>query len=253
MRTSRVHQLTIETPEGVSFAIELAGPMARGCAWFIDILIMAGIMLGINWALSILMFISADFAMALMTISGFVVGIGYFMFLEWVWGGQTIGKRLLKLRVVDDAGLKLRFGQILIRNLFRAVDQLPVAYGIGAAACFFSPRAQRLGDMVAGTVVVRYARPLPPDLEQLKRDKYNTLRDYPHIVARLRQAIGPAEAGIFLQALLDRDRLEAADRVALFKELAEFVREQVRFPEEAVFAMSDERFLRNVVDLLYTS
>ena len=122
---------------------------------------------------------------------------------------------------------------------------------MGGLCCLLSRRAQRLGDLAAGTVVIHHVRPHEPDLEQLLAGKYNSLRASPHLVARLRQRVSPAEATVALQALLRREEFEAAARVDLFKRLAEHFRALVHFPPEAVEILSDEQYVRNVVDLLF--
>ena len=79
-------------------------------------------------------------------------------FCEWRWRGQTIGKRLLRLRVVDAEGMRLQFNQIVTRNLLRFVDSLPAFYFVGGLACWLSPKCQRLGDIAANTIVIRNPR-----------------------------------------------------------------------------------------------
>ena len=93
-----------------------------------------------------------------------MLSIGYGMVTEWFWRGQTLGKRVLRLRVVDEAGLALRPSQIVVRNLLRAVDFLPVAYGFGLTAMLLDGRFRRLGDLAAGTMVIYDApaqQPIP--------------------------------------------------------------------------------------------
>jgi hypothetical protein len=172
------------------------------------------------------------------------------MAFEWAWRGQTVGKRLLRLRVVDAEGLKLQFSQIAVRNLLRFVDSLPALYLIGGLTCWFNSRCQRLGDIAANTIVVRNPRVTEPDLDQLLAGKYNSLRLYPHLAARLRQRVSPGEAAVALQAVLRRDEFDPPARVELFGDLAAYLREKVAFPEEAVEGIADEQFVRNVVDVV---
>jgi len=110
---------------------------------------------------------------------------------------------------------------------------------------------QRLGDLAANTIVVRNPRITEPDLDQLLAGKYNSLRDYPHLEARLRQRISPAEASIAMQAVLRRDRLEPQARVELFEGIAAYFRSKVEFPPEATDGITDEQYVRNVLDVLY--
>jgi hypothetical protein len=180
-----------------------------------------------------------------------VISIGYGILTEWYWRGQTIGKRFMRLRVMDERGLRLHFSQIVIRNLLRVVDILPAFYLVGGTACLVSRRSQRLGDFAANTIVVRHPRIEEPDLEKLVSDKYNSLRTQPHIEARLRQLVTPQEAGLAVQALLRRDEIEDDARVELFRELAAHFKERVRFPDHLTEGLSDEQMVRNVVDSLY--
>ena len=82
----------------------------------------------------------------------------YAVVSEWVWRGQTVGKRLMGLRVVDARGLRLEPSQVIVRNLMRLLDALPALYLVGGIACVFSRHRQRLGDLAAGTVVVRTSK-----------------------------------------------------------------------------------------------
>src|SRR5262245_24805392 len=175
----------------------------------------------IGTVLQLLDLVSMDFARALSVISYFVISIGYGILLEWIWRGQTIGKRLLRLRVMDAEGLRLQINQVVMRNLLRFVDMLPAFYLVGGIAALINRRGQRLGDLAANTLVVRNPKLSEPDLEQLLAGKYNSLRDYPHLEARLRQRVSPDEAGIAMRALVRRDGLEPHARVELFAQLAE--------------------------------
>lgn len=244
-------ELKIQTPEGITFSFQLAGPILRCLAWIVDLLVIAVISQGLGTLGRIAGVISPDVAMAVATIAYFVVSIGYGVATEWAWRGQTIGKRLLRLRVMDAQGLRLQFHQVLLRNLLRFVDMLPGLYLVGGLACLVSRRAQRLGDLAANTVVVHGAKYSEPDLDQLLAGKFNSLRQFPHLEARLRQRVSPAEARLALQALVRRDELDPAARVELFAELAEHFKAVVTFPPEAVEAMPDEQYIRNVVDLLF--
>jgi hypothetical protein len=102
-------------------------------------------------------------------------------------------------------------------------------------------------------VVVRNPPVAEPDLDQLALGKFNSLRQHAHLAARLRQRVSPREARIALQALLRRDEFDPAARVALFGELAAHFRSLVEFPPETAEAVTDEQYLRNVVDVLFVA
>lgn len=248
MKTSA---LFIRTPEGIVFSQLLGGPVTRFFAWFIDQLCISAAMFLLGIGLNLLELISWNFGFALYVITYFVLSIGYGIFFEWSWRGQTIGKKVLQLRVVDVEGMRLQFNQIVVRNLLRFVDSLPAFYMVGGLTCWLNSKCQRLGDIAANTVVIRNPRVAEPDLDELLADKYNSLRHYPHLTARLRQRVLPGEADIALQALLRREEFEPPARVELFAALAAHFRGKVEFPAEATDGIADEQYLRNVVDVLY--
>ncbi|MBT8350039.1 MAG: RDD family protein [Deltaproteobacteria bacterium] len=251
MSRGKSNTLTIRTPEGVVFSLQLAGPVTRFMSWVIDLACISAISSILNIFFKIIGMISHDFAMAVGILSYFLVSIGYGITTEWYWQGQTLGKRLLRLRVMDEQGLRLQFSQIVIRNLLRFVDSLPLFYMVGGMACLISKKAQRLGDFAANTLVVWNPSVSKPDLNQILEGKYNSFRQYPHIEARLRQRISPQEAGIALQAIMRREEIDPNARIELFNDIVSYFKTVVEFPQEATDGISDEQYLRNVVDALY--
>ena len=249
--TTRVNTLVIQTPEGIVFSQLLAGPVTRFAAWLVDWACITALALVIQMMLILPALVSPDVGRAMTILSYFALSIGYGIILEWFWRGQTFGKRLLRLRVVDAHGLRLQFNQVVIRNLLRAVDMLPMLYLVGGTAAVLTRRAQRLGDLAANPVVVRNPKTKQPNLDKLLPDKYNSLRDYPHLEVRLRQQVSAAEATLAVRALMRRDLLEPQARVELFRDIAAHFRQRVPFPAEATDGITDEQYVRNVVDVLY--
>ncbi len=154
----------VATPEGIELTLRLAGPVPRALAWSVDFLLRVAVVL-LVWMLA------AYFGRAgwgLVLIAAF--------FVEWLlpavfearWGGQTPGKRLFGIAVLNDDGTPVRWPGALTRNLLRAVDFLPFLYGIGLSAMLLNRDFKRLGDLAAGTVVVYQAdkvattRSIPP-------------------------------------------------------------------------------------------
>lgn len=144
----------IATPEGIALGVHVAGPVPRALAWLIDFL----------WRFAVL----AALAIALSMLGGFGIGlvlIAWFL-LEWIvpaaleaeWGGATPGKKALGLVVVRDDGSPVGWGPALTRNLLRFADFLPFAYLGGLVATLLNRDFKRLGDLVAGTLVI-YAAP----------------------------------------------------------------------------------------------
>jgi uncharacterized RDD family membrane protein YckC len=249
VRYARTNTLLLRTPEGIVFSLPLAGPVSRFLAWGVDVGCIITASSVIEQILGL--FGNAGFAKATYVIAYFVISIGYGITLEWYWRGQTIGKRVLKLRVMDEHALRLEFGQVVVRNLLRFVDLLPGLYLVGGTACVLSRRFQRLGDLAANTIVVRNQEVPQPNLEQLLGGKFNSLLEYRHLAARLRQRTSPQAAAVALEALLRRDELEPQARLQLFAGLADHFRSLVEFPLEAIEQLSDEQYVRNVVEILY--
>ena len=247
----KVSTLLIRTPEGIVFSQLLAGPVTRFLAWWVDLFCIIALLVAMSFVLSLLGLLSGNLAGALGALGYFFISIGYGIACEWGWRGQTVGKRLLRLRVVDAEGMRLQFNQIVVRNLLRFVDALPVFYVVGGVACWLSSKCQRLGDLAANTIVIRNPRVTEPDLDQLLATKFNSLRQYPHLTARLRQRVSPAEAAVILQALIRRDDFEPMARVELFAELAAHFKTKVEFPPEALDGITDEQYIRNVTDVIY--
>ena len=248
---NKINTLTIKTPEGIEFSLLLAGPISRFLAWTVDLLLILAINQLLNVLLGLLGILSRDLAGAAAILGYFIISTGYGIAAEWHWHGQTLGKRLLRLRVTDVQGLRLQFSQIVIRNLLRFVDSLPALYLVGGLACLVSRRSQRLGDFVANTIVVWNPQIDEPDLDQLLEGKYNSFRNYPHVEARLRQHVTPPEARVALEAIVRREEFEPRARVELFAAIAGHFKNIAAFPQEATEGVSDEQYVRNVAATLY--
>ena len=248
---NREATLTIRTPEGIAFAVQTANPMARFLALVIDQFCIYGLSAAVTAVSSAVGWISGDLAGALWMLSWFALSIGYPIVFEWGMRGQTIGKKALRLRVMDVEALRLTFSQIVVRNLLRFVDVLPAFYLVGGAVSLMNSRGQRVGDLAANTVVVYQPRVEEPDLAQALAGKYNSFRSYPHLAARLRQNVAPREAELLVRALVRRDALGDTARVALFEELRARLVHVVEFPAEATEGLSAEQYVRNVADLLF--
>jgi uncharacterized RDD family membrane protein YckC len=157
--------LVIETPERVPlhFALASIGNRFIACAIDHTIQIVSLILIAVFVAT---ITDASDFSSRLMNAPKWVIALlvviqalifdGYFAVFEWVWRGQTPGKRWLKLRVIREDGRPISFFEAMVRNLLRTVDFLvPPFYSIGLISVFATARDQRVGDLVAGTVVVR--------------------------------------------------------------------------------------------------
>src|SRR5947209_15276825 len=148
--------LVVATPERVSFQYQVAGLGTRAVAQILDLLILAGVLIGITFAaIAVGQAGSSTIAFLVGVLGGFVVVFGYFWTCEAFWSGQTIGKKVFRLRAVGDRGEPMTFFQAGIRNVVRIVDFLPYAYGVGVVVLFINGKGKRLGDLAAGTIVVK--------------------------------------------------------------------------------------------------
>jgi uncharacterized RDD family membrane protein YckC len=243
--------LRIVTPEGVMFRFALAGPTARFLACTID----AACVMGVSGAISTFLnrsgLVHADPAKAIFTILYVVISVGYGMYFEWYWRGQTIGKKMLGLRVMDAEALHLQPYQVVLRNLMRCVDTLPLFYLVGGVAAALTRRSQRLGDFVAHTVVVKTPRFAQPDLDRIGRAKFNSLLDHPALCARLRQKTPPEAIALAADALLRREQFTPEARVETFAELATYFHSLVSIPVEITEQITPEQLVRNIFEVLF--
>jgi uncharacterized RDD family membrane protein YckC len=158
-------KLIIETPEQTAIEFPLAGIGSRFLALLIDSLFQVGALIAL-----IVIFVELSYVtgrpglgppptarvwiVAILILAYFVLMYGYFILFEAIWNGQSPGKRITHIRVIKDSGQPITVIDSVGRNLMRLIDQLPFAYGIGVLCAWISPQSKRLGDYVAGTVVV---------------------------------------------------------------------------------------------------
>ncbi len=169
--------LVIETPERVPLHFALASIGNRFLACAVDhgiqvfvmfLLAMVFLWTGYLTQLQDKLSDTPKWVLALMIIVLFVLWSGYFALFEWLWNGQTPGKSLLKLRVIREDGRPVTFWEAAARNLLRVFDMMPFPfYSIGLVSVFLSERDQRVGDFVAGTVVVRERETQAPTFAQV--------------------------------------------------------------------------------------
>ncbi len=142
--------MLVETPEGIALQLRSAGVMPRAAAWALDTVIRVGII----WAVGLAFGLLGATGIGLYLLALFVLLWGYTVLFEVLRDGQTPGKRVMGLRVVCANGAPVGWIASIVRNLMRTVDLLPLCYGVGLVACLADPRGRRLGDLVAGTLVV---------------------------------------------------------------------------------------------------
>ena len=144
----------IETPEGVSLRLHAAGPVPRAQAWIVDLLVQGCVVVAALMVLGVLG--RAGTGLALLIV--FASLWAYDVVCEVWFGGQTLGKRAMSLRVVNADGTPVTLLPSVLRNLLRVVDMLPGAYGVGLASTLADAHFRRIGDIVAGTMVVHVVK-----------------------------------------------------------------------------------------------
>jgi uncharacterized RDD family membrane protein YckC len=142
---------TVNTPEGVSLELSPAGPATRFWAWFLDVLIRTGVNIVI---FSVLGGFLGKTGVGIALILAFLLEWFYPVFFEVKRKGQTPGKRAMEIYVAHEDGTPISLASSIIRNLIRFVDFLPFLYGFGLISILLNKRFKRLGDLVAGTVVL---------------------------------------------------------------------------------------------------
>jgi len=194
-------QLNIETPEQVDLRFPIAGIGSRFLALLTDSFIQ-GVALFVMIFVFALIFSSAkklpggtapSDAGAKWVIAGiflfyFLLYWGYFSLFEAFWNGQTPGKRLLKIRVIKDSGRQITLFEALARNLIRVVDALPSFYLIGVITMLCNREQKRLGDLVAGTIVVHERSDEQPLMSHNSRTFTSAL--YPQPLETAREPVG---------------------------------------------------------------
>lgn len=230
---------TVVTPEYVEFNFVLAGLLSRFLAWLIDTVVAFILAFVVLIGLSLALTAFPGFASAVGFVVWFLVDWGYMIVLESIWSGQTIGKRALGLRVLQESGVRVGFYQSLLRNLARPVDRLPLFYFVGGVAALFSGSQQRLGDMLAGTIVVRERRlKIPSSLARPEGD--TSLLNDPDFRAKVAKLTADEEAALF-SASLRREELGMEARLHLFATLARRLEDDVGFYKPP--HLSDEKLV----------
>ncbi len=224
----------VRTPENVVFEYELAGPASRASAWLLDRIVVLMLSAGAGAAVQLFEFVVEGLGAALWLVVYFVLDWGFHAVCEWRWG-KTPGKAFLGLRVMSDRGLRITFGQSVVRNVFRVLDSLPGIYLLGGTVAATDPRVRRLGDLAAGTVVVR-----DPPRRSLKgllapaRGGTGRVAAMPAAeAARVRRRITAPARDAVLALALRREELELPVRVDLFSDLSRVLQAQLGLPRAA--------------------
>ena len=224
--------LIIDTPEQIPLEFPLAGIGSRSLALAVDTCIQgfAGLAL-IAGAYAVgarasKMPAKGSWTLALLVLLWFLVQFGYFALFESVWNGQTPGKRIFHLRVIQDSGRPISAYEAVARNLLRIVDSLPVLYGVAIISALLSAQSKRLGDYVAGTVVV-HEKPASPD-SGFRWDLAASPNSLRYDVSQL----APAEFQLIEAFLLRRSQLAAEVRADTVRKIMQRLSACLEFTPE---------------------
>jgi uncharacterized RDD family membrane protein YckC len=230
MRELTVDTVTIETPEHVVLTYELAGGVSRAVAALIDACFQAAILLAafvvfvVGGTLGNYMAAGEDASLALyglFLVASFLDVMGYALLFELFMRGQTPGKRFLGLRVISEGGYALTASAVLVRNLLRIADFVPFGYFTGLVVMSANSRNKRIGDFVAGTLVIRDVPAAAPDAVRLRTRLKETGAE---TIDALRRAgvhrLGEDHVRVVESFLERREGLDMADRRTLGRDLA---------------------------------
>lgn len=235
-------RIRLETPEGLAIELQLAGLGSRFSSAIVDHLIQLLAIIGIGLVASPAGVAGA----AVYAVIAFAIVIAYDTAFETANGGQTPGKRMNGLRVVRATGEPVTFPIALVRNLLRLVDFLPTAYAIGLVSVLASARNQRLGDMAAGTIVVRERRPTAGDAGDGRAVARIPLASRAETARWDATGVSAEDIAVVRTFLTRRTAVPAATRDALASRLAARMRPQVRGVDPLI---DDEVFLEWLVAL----
>lgn len=261
---------TVLVPERVTLEYDVAGLGSRGVAVLIDTAIQVGAlmvlaaMIGAGGALLFrnggisLPEGAGTLAIGLASLVLFLVANGYYALFEIVWNGQTPGKRAVGVRVIRESGYAVRPGDAIVRNLVRIVDWLPLAYGLGVSTMLVNSRFRRLGDLAAGTIVIREAPSLPiSTASAIRRSEPSDSRFDSRTVghdavaasisdARPKVLLAPADAILLRDFLVRRHELEPTPRRQLGANLASSICRRYGLTAPAADS-SPEQFIESLV------
>ncbi len=182
----------IDTPENVTFGYEISGLGSRFLAALVDSLTLAAL-LTVTYMATIAFLVTppgrafsellGDWIVAGYFLITFAMLWGYYIFFELAWNGQSLGKRWLGLRVIRTDGMPITVVESVVRNLVRVIDFLPLYYGVGVVLMMLNSTSRRLGDLAAGTVVVKERKDIT--LSRLARAAAPATVHHPELISML--------------------------------------------------------------------
>jgi uncharacterized RDD family membrane protein YckC len=217
------------TPERIVFHYPLAGPFRRLLAYLVDFAILIALVITAA-IVSIVLSLGSPSGLGLVFVAFFLLNWGYRVVFEAFFNGQTLGKRVLVIRVVSDRGVPITGAQAVLRNVVGAVDgMIPFFFLPGLASMFLTPRFQRLGDLAAGTMVVVEERHTRGGVARVKSPAVDALLPW----LPMRIAAGPELSRALSDYAKRRDRFNSAVRESIARPLARPLRARFGLPDDA--------------------
>jgi uncharacterized RDD family membrane protein YckC len=244
-----VNKYRITTPELVAFHYAIAGLSTRCLAWLLDEVFIISGYAAIIFASLWLGGLGTFWVLAAIILGMFILDFSYFVFFELYWQGQSPGKRRFHIRVISAQGSKLRFNDVLIRNLMRPLDLLPFGMVVGGSVACIDKWHRRLGDMVADTIVVRDVRQELPQALANEKTRVNSFRTDPALRNRILTRITRPQRDLIMDLALRRDQIDPAVREQLFAQAASHFRSGLALPSD-LDHLSDEQTVVNLALLI---
>jgi uncharacterized RDD family membrane protein YckC len=242
----RLVQRLILTPEHVEIRLDPAGLGSRFIAVVIDFVLVLA--LSATIAQATLLALPAAAAPIVRALALLVLTWGYHVYFEVQHQGQSPGKRLAGIRVVDGRGLPLGVEQSFVRNVVRVLDALPVGYAVGALVCHFDPLHRRLGDIAADTLVVREAGATEYERRSSRARAFNSLRT-PRMLRLIRHRVGLEEREFLSTLCLRAEALEDRARFDLMDEVGRHYRAKLGIDDPH---LSGENLVRGLTGILFS-
>jgi uncharacterized RDD family membrane protein YckC len=239
------------TTEKVPFTYRVAGLGSRFLAWLIDLAVIVLLVFASMMAGMVAEMGRAGLFLAIVMVWTFVLQWGYFLLFEWLWQGQTPGKRLLGIRVVHWQGTSISFFQAAVRNILRVVDGLPLLvvdilpllYGIGFLVAACNRENRRLGDLAAGTLVVHVQSKAQP-IRVLHEMAEQADSAHEAMVRQRLDQLDRQQKQTLLDLCLRRDHLQVQDRARLFEAVSQYLKSRLGLVPAQY--QSDEKFVLHV-------
>ena len=244
---SRAGDVVVVTPEYVEIVLTPAGLGSRFLALTIDSLITIGLPLLVVRVLRPLL--SEEGAFAIRVTLSFCFTFVYHVYFEVLQQGRTIGKRALRLRVVDSRGLPMTAAQSLVRNAVRALDGIPLFYGVGGISALIDRNGRRLGDIVAQTLVIEERSPVEYGGNIMAERHFNSLRT-PRVLRLIRNHITLEERELLLELTLRAENLEPSKRYEITERIGGYYRDLLGIDDPRI---TGENLVRDLTSILFGS